>query len=322
MKKQLLIAAVAATMGTAAMADVSISGQAKANYTNTDSTTESSDTNIFKHEVDVNVTGKSGDTTVLFQMTNTSSTNTATEADYVEIVESSISSKIGDVSVKFGQFATTSDSMLSDATDANIAAGRFQASTTVGGVTLKFIDQNATGEALIISGDVAGVSLSHKIGNGGANGTDDYTDTVVSGSFNGISAKLRSKDYDDADAANLSDMTSVEVSGKIGGATVTYAQSDTAHASGVYSTDGVLGAYASINNVSGVKIASSVAGNAVSMTVASTELTDGATSNDYTKFVVTRPLASGATFEATYTDADMATGVDTKTLDLELAVKF
>jgi len=322
MKKQLLIAAVAATMGTATMADVSISGQAKANYTNTDSTTESSDTNIFKHEVDVNVTGKSGDTTVVFQMTNTSSTNTATEVDNVEIVESSVSTKIGDVSVKFGQFQTTSDSMLSDATNASIAAGRFQASTTVGGVTLKFVDQNASGEALIISGDVAGVSLSHKIGNGGAGGTGDYTDTVVSGSVSGVSMKYRSKDFDDADSSTDSDMTSVEISGSIGGATVTYASADVAHASDTFSNDGVLGAYAAINNVSGVKIASSIAGNAVSMTVASTELTDGATSNDYTKFVVTRPLASGATFEATYTDADMATGVDTKTLDLELAVKF
>jgi len=36
MKKQLLIAAVAATMGTAAIADVSISGNMKVNYKNTD----------------------------------------------------------------------------------------------------------------------------------------------------------------------------------------------------------------------------------------------------------------------------------------------
>ena len=322
MKKQLLIAAVAATMGTAAMADVSISGQGKINYTNVDSTTDALDTNIFKHEVDVNVLGKSGDTSVVFQMTNAHSANTATETDSVEIVESSVSSKIGDVSVKIGQFATTSDSMLSDATNANIAAGRFQASTTIGGVGLKYVDQNQTGEAVIISGDVAGVSISHKIGNGGANGTDDYTDTVISGSFGGVDAKIRSKDYSDADASDLSDMSSVELTGSIGGATVTYAQAEASHTSDTFSNDGVLGAYSAINNISGVKVSSAVAGNNVAVTVAATELTDGATSNDYTKFVVTRPLASGATFEATYTDADMASGVDSKTLDLELAVKF
>ncbi|SFV84417.1 hypothetical protein MNB_SUP05-9-346 [hydrothermal vent metagenome] len=322
MKKQLLIAAVAATMGTAAMADVSISGQAKVNYTNTDSTTESSDTNIFKHEVDVNVAGKSGDTSVVFQMTNTSSTNTNAETASVEIVESSVSTKIGDVSIKMGQFQSTSDSMLSDATNDTIAAGRFQASTTIAGVTLKYVDQNTSGEAVIISGEVSGVAISHKMGNGGANGTDDYTDTVVSGSVGGVSLKYRSKDYSDVDASDLSDMTSFEATGSLGGATVTYAMADAAHASDTFSTDGVLGTYGSINNVSGVKIASSLAGNAVALTIASTELTDGATSNDYTKVVITRPLASGATFEATYTDADMATGVDTKTLDLELAVKF
>jgi hypothetical protein len=36
MKKQLLIAAVAATMTTVSMADISITGGAKINYTNTD----------------------------------------------------------------------------------------------------------------------------------------------------------------------------------------------------------------------------------------------------------------------------------------------
>jgi len=36
MKKQLLIAAVAATMGTAAIADISIAGAAKVNFTNVD----------------------------------------------------------------------------------------------------------------------------------------------------------------------------------------------------------------------------------------------------------------------------------------------
>jgi len=36
MKKQLLIAAVAATMGTAAIADISITGDAKYEYTYTD----------------------------------------------------------------------------------------------------------------------------------------------------------------------------------------------------------------------------------------------------------------------------------------------
>jgi hypothetical protein len=31
---------------------------------------------------------------------------------------------------------------------------------------------------------------------------------------------------------------------------------------------------------------------------------------------------AGATFEATYTDSNMAVGADTESLDLELAVKF
>ena len=65
MKKQLLIAAVAATMGTAAIADISISGAAKVNWTDTDYTAAATaDTNTINHDVDWTIAGKSGDTGV------------------------------------------------------------------------------------------------------------------------------------------------------------------------------------------------------------------------------------------------------------------
>jgi len=64
MKKQLLIAAVAATMGTAAMADISISGNGKYVYTNTDiSTGEAATTaNAGTTEINLAIDGKNGDT--------------------------------------------------------------------------------------------------------------------------------------------------------------------------------------------------------------------------------------------------------------------
>ena len=66
MKKQLLIAAVAATMGTAAIADISITGSAKVNYTQTDNALSTSqDTDTFSNEMDLKVKGTNGDTAVV-----------------------------------------------------------------------------------------------------------------------------------------------------------------------------------------------------------------------------------------------------------------
>jgi hypothetical protein len=62
MKKQLLIAAVAATMTSAAMADISITGGMKVNYKSIE--TAGVNANSISHETDLQVTGKSGATTV------------------------------------------------------------------------------------------------------------------------------------------------------------------------------------------------------------------------------------------------------------------
>ena len=70
MKKQLLIAAVAATMTSVAFADISISGAAQVNYTNVD-LEGSTSTNAISHDFDLKVTGKSGATTIVMDIENT-----------------------------------------------------------------------------------------------------------------------------------------------------------------------------------------------------------------------------------------------------------
>ena len=76
-------------------------------------------------------------------------------------------------------------------------------------------------------------------------------------------------------------------------------------------------------DVTALKASMAVAGNTVAFT--RTDI-DDVTGEDTTinKFAVTRPLASGATFEATYTSIsdDKSTTTDADILDLELAVKF
>ena len=70
MKKQLLIAAVAATMSSVAMADISIAGSAKANVIN----------GVSSIEADLNITGKSGATTVVANISLDSGMNAGTSA--------------------------------------------------------------------------------------------------------------------------------------------------------------------------------------------------------------------------------------------------
>jgi hypothetical protein len=74
--------------------------------------------------------------------------------------------------------------------------------------------------------------------------------------------------------------------------------------------------------VAAIKVSTAVAGNTVAFT--RTDV-DGVASADtsFNKLSVTRPLASGATFEMTYTTIDDdVTANDADILDLELAVKF
>jgi len=66
-------------------------------------------------------------------------------------------------------------------------------------------------------------------------------------------------------------------------------------------------------------------GNKVAFRHASMDKDTASTSDrSFNKIIVTRPLANGTTFEATYTDTtfDGDTANSNQSLDLELAVKF
>jgi hypothetical protein len=361
MKKQLLIAAVAATMTSVAFADISITGASKVNYTNVDSDTNALNTNTFKHDMDFTVKGNSGATGVVMTFANAvSSGNTAstgsttvtagtdqvinndddattTTAGVATTVSTTtglavedvyMTSSIGDVNVKIGQYQTTSDSNLSNATSSTRSAGRFTADTTVGGVKITFVDQNASGEALIFSGEVSGVALSHKIANNSTGTTNtaaasDYTDTSISGTVAGVNAMYRVKDFD-VNSTAYGDLSTWQVSTDINNLHVYAAGAKSDSTTGTFASEGVLGEMLGTNNYTGVGVKTSMAGNTVKLQRAEFNNISTGADDSSTKVVVTRPLASGATFEATYTDVDYAAGstADKATLDLELAVKF
>ena len=97
MKKQLLIAAVAATMTSVAMADISIAGAAKVNFTTVDFDGTTASTNDFKREMDLKITGKSGATTVVMNFGNDvlGAAGISAEDTYVATSIEGVSMKVG-----------------------------------------------------------------------------------------------------------------------------------------------------------------------------------------------------------------------------------
>ena len=314
MKKQLLIAAVAATMTSAAMADISITGSAKANYLNTDSKVIANNSNTFSSEINLGIKGTNGGSGVVV---NLQSKNSA-DNDGFDVQDSYVTSSIADVAVQMGSWRGAHNLLEDgDATTAN----RFKATTTIAGVTVTYEDGSSTtakGESIKLAGEVSGISVSHKMYNNGS-GVDE-TDTSVSGSLGGVNVAYRTIDSD----TNASDKDSLEVSYEMNGVTLTYAEfgSDSANTSDITS-DGSLGDIDAVD-AQGFMVSTAMAGNTIKLRTVDTKVgahTNG--ENTINSIIVTRPLASGATFEATYTDTDLTgTGEDKTTLDLELAVKF
>ena len=277
MKKQLLIAAVAASMTSVAMADISITGSTKANVLNGTATIEA----------DLKVVGKSGDTSVV---ANIGLDNSNTVEDLY------LTTSVEGVKVKAGTYRSGKSEL--DVTDATPSA-RYNLSTTMGGITATY-EAKEHSHDLTLSGTVAGVSIKHKMKD------NDDTETWVSGSAAGVNL---SWNQEETDSTGNQD-TAIVASTSFNGIGVKYVKidSDAGTKTDGYVTKNTAG---TVKDATAVGISTSVAGNTV--TFKGIEV-DGV---DSQKVIINRPLASGATFEATYTDADAG-----DTLDLELAVKF
>ena len=319
MKKQLLIAAVAATMATVSIADVSITGGAKINFTNTDTTNDDS-VNQFNHDIDFTLAGKNGDTSVSVTVANETTGATTTTDTKFDVENAYVASKVMGANVKVGQWAGA-DSNMANGTR---SAGKFSADMTFSGVKVQFEDQSTGSKSITLSGSVADVAVSHEMFQ------NDDTDTTVSGSFGGVNAKYRSI-QDDSDSTN-GDKRSFALSTEVNGITLSYNDVDV-KGTGQTSSDDWFGTFdgtctttsilaTCINEATGFGVSTALAGNTVTLKSYDIKETSTATDDSYTKVVVNRPLAGGATFEMTYTDKDDAAGTDVETLDLELAVKF
>jgi len=344
MKKQIIAAAVAASVSAVALADVSISGAAQVNINKVDSNTTLQPT--VTHDVDVKIVGKSGDTTFTVDMEDTGASAFAVKNAYMNTA-------FGGMNLKAGTWFN-GDSNLNNATQ---QGARAELSTSVGGANVKFAAEPSNKlYEMHLGADLAGVKVNYEQEN---SLNDNHKILSVGGSLAGVdfsftdsrSDNVKGLRLETADAAaplttqvgnntidsDANKEQNFTISTNVGGMKVEYhnMKSDAGT-----SSDGFFGTFseAALLKADGFGVTTSLAGNTVQVRNYKTlveqdgtgigpgsVLADLADADDIvaakearnTKIIVTRPLASGATAEFTYVTGDSNTS-----MDLEFRMKF
>ena len=316
MKKQIIAAAVAATLTSVAFADVSITGAMKANYKQTE-TGGTNDNNVTT-EANLYVVGKTGDTVVHWEFDHDSADG---QGEDLDVEDQWMSTKVGDTKIKVGTW-NGSDSILS--ADSARATGKWEVNQSVGGVSVTAEGSNPQA-AGAHNGNVSVTAATSVMDNNVSvkveNAQNQYK---ISGSYAGVNYAYHTVS---ADAAN-SDKTSIQLGTTIAGIGVEYVAAD-ADSSATITGDSWFGDVTAFNtamtagdDIQGVGLSTSIAGNKVTGKFFTNEV-DGGTDIDFTKLIITRPLAGGTTLEVVYTDEDASgSSSDKTTVDVELAVKF
>ena len=325
MKKQLLIAAVAATMGTAAIADISLTGSMKVNYTNTD-TVGADSTNTVTQEGDLVLTGTNGGTKVHVEVSIDGGDATSGRADNMNTEDVWLSTSIGSVNVKTGTW-NAGDTIFND--NAARTSGNWILSTDVSGVNIAIEGDSAkSAVSTTLSGSMAGVSATYKMkGTASADSTGKATagkatnELYLSSDVAGFGVTYAMIDSD----ATTQGADAYTISKEFNGVTATYSSVD---ADASYKITGDTAAFGNStfmaigDDATSIKLAGSMAGNTVSARFVKVDADVATDDQDINTYTVTRPLANGTTLEVTYTDHDKSAAADTETLDVELAVKF
>jgi hypothetical protein len=324
MKKQIIAAAVAATMTSVALADIAITGTTKVNITSVDSD-DNDTTNTVATEHDIKITGKNGDTTVVIGI----ETDDGDTTDSIDTTDVYLTTKVGDINVKAGEWDNGNNFLRGSSTTQNA----LQLDGKVGPIGIAYFSGHSTiDDKITVSADLAGVNVKYVKQNGDSSGTVYSGDheVMASTSFGGVGIAYH---LDANDKANT-DRSSLELSGKVGDLDVAFvsietdsgatADGDTWAGDFEGTTSGGYAAQAGAD-IQAFKVAGNLAGNKVQFIHTAVDKGNGSGRDaDNNKFIVTRPLASGATFEAMYITSEV-TGVAAEsgdTLDLELSVNF
>jgi len=227
MKKQIIAAAVAASVSAVAMADVSITGDANYEWF---STTTGSANAVYTTdtEVNLNVRGKSGDTAVALDLefnghgqTDSGSTSgTVAANDNLNIENMYLTTKVGDISVKAGDYSSGTTALGGEIDHGGRSTNKLDLGYSAAGWKFGYQQSGSTvdtdGATVTAAGKIGGVNVSIK------EASDTATYVGLSGALAGIDYRIENKD---ADAAN-SDVLFVDLSTKVGGATVGYTALD------------------------------------------------------------------------------------------------
>ena len=319
MKKQLLIAAVAATMTSAAMADISISGNAKFEYQNVEATGVADNINKTNTEVNLKLRGKSGDTSVVVDVASDGGSALVVEDQY-------LTTKVGDVTVKAGNYASGTSGILGEIDEGSRSNNKVTLSTTLGGATVYVGNAGSSSASTTfttinnnmfagVKMDVAGVTVQAKK-------VSDTEDAFgVSGDMSGVGFRLEQKQGTGSNTDVVFGNVTTDVNGISLGYAWIDADADTLIGEDDSSIFAVENAGSGDSN-SQFTASTSVQGNKVTLKAGTVGFKAATLDRDYTQVAVSRSLASGATASVTYTDKELTDTTDSQTFEAELSVKF
>ena len=336
MKKQLLIAAVAATMATASMADISIKGSANIKMAGKDLSTDTFTAQSSSQNMDVDITGSNGATKVIahLDIDNASTdggTDTSTYGGTINVDKLYMTTAIGSVNVKAGDWSSCVG-MVEGVQKCVTTDNSISLSTKVGGYTIGvsggMSDDSAT-NSLAISGKVAGFDVKIK------ESEHTYTDIAVKGDLaigTGTGFYVEHMNRDAAD----SDATLVAAHTVVNGVTLKAASYE-ADVTGLASNTGdirplgtsLVGDYhtkyagdlTTIKDIKGVGANMDIQGNNVNVVVGNYDTTT-LNNLDFADVVVTRKLAAGTTLDMSYGKIDTSATADTTNFGAIINVKF
>ena len=186
MKKQIIAAAVAASVSAVALADVSISGAAQVNINKVDGIDQPTVT----HDVDLKVVGKAGDTTFTVDLEDTAAD--ASGDTSLKVKNTYMNTSVAGMNLKVGKWFN-GDSNLNNATQ---QGARAELSTDVGGASVKLaMEPENNLYEMHLGADLAGVKVNYEQEN---NANDSHKILSVGGSLAGVDFSYTDSRSDDA----------------------------------------------------------------------------------------------------------------------------
>jgi hypothetical protein len=329
MKKQIIAAAVAASVSAVAIADISITGSAKYEYLYTDTpATANSSKNESNTEMKLAINGKNGDTGVFIGVEIDGSDDADNTDEKLDIEDMYITTKVGDINVKAGNWTSGSSALLGEVLNRTRASGKVDLSTNIGGVKVYAGNSgsNTDGFGRLNENMYAGAVFNVAGATIEAKHLSDTQDAFgAKGELGGLKYRIEQLSSD----ASASDATFAEISTKVGNMGVGYAMlnSDptvvTEDDSAIFAVE--MGGITSSTDdgQQQVTLTTAVDGNNLTFKVGRIDNAFAANQDmDYYQLVASRALASGATATVTYTDQDTSTTATKETFEVELSVSF